>query len=134
MGTTKIPAEKTAHDIMTVLVASGARQIASDYDERGRIRGLRFLIEARGVLLAFTLPVRIDPLLKHLRNDRAQAERVAWRQLLRWTEAQMAMIQVGMVRPEEVYAPYMLQADGRTLFEALIESKFKALAAPEGRS
>lgn len=129
MGTTKIPVEKTAHEIMSVLVASGARQIATDYGERGAIRALRFVIESQGVPIAFSLPVRVDPLLKHLRNDRAQAERVAWRQLLRWTQAQMAMIEVGMVRAEEVYAPYALDASGRTLFESLFESRFKAITA-----
>jgi hypothetical protein len=88
------------------------------------------VIESQGIQLAFALPVRVEPLVKRLRGDRAQAERVAWRQLLRWTQAQMAMVEVGMVRAEEVYAPYMLQAGGRTLFELLTESRFKALPAP----
>lgn len=129
MGTTKIDPQKTAGEIMAVLVASGARQIASDYDAGGKIRGLRFVIEAQGQTLAFALPIRVDTLLKHLRNDRAQAERVAWRQLLRWVQAQLAMIEVGMVRAEEVYVPYMLQAGGKTLYEVMWESKFKAIEA-----
>jgi hypothetical protein len=43
----------------------------------------------------------------------------------------MALIDIGMVRAEEVYAPYMLQRDGRTLFEVIAGSGFKALPAPE---
>jgi len=131
MGRTEIATEKTAAEIQQVLVASGARQIVADYGPQGNINGLRFVIEAQGMLLAFALPVRVEPLVKQLRGDRAQAERVAWRQLLRWVQAQMAMIEVGMVRAEEVYAPYMLQRDGRTLFELLAEAQFKALPAPE---
>lgn len=130
MGSTKVSAEKTAQEVMGVLVASGARQIASDYDIQGKITGLRFCIESQGQVLAFSLPARTDALVKRLRNDRAQAERVAWRQLLRWTQAQMAMIEAGMVKAEEVYSPYMLQAGGQTLFEALTASRFKGIAAP----
>lgn len=131
MGTTKIEAEKTAGEITQILVRSGARQIAMDYDERGFIKGLRFILPIQGQEAAFSLPVRTQSLLRFCRNDAAQARRVAWRQLLRWVEAQLAMIDVGMVKPEEVYAPYLLQASGMTLFEALCTTKFKALPAPE---
>ena len=81
MGTTKIEPQKTAAEIMTVLVASGARQIATDYGPAGKIKGLRFVISVSGREAIFALPVRTEPLMKHLRNDREQAERVAWRQL-----------------------------------------------------
>jgi len=130
MGTTQISPEKTCSEIMQVLVKSGARQIASDYGPGGKINGLRFVIEVQGTHVGFELPVRVDPLMKRIGN-RDQAERVAWRQLLRWTQAQMALIEVGMVRAEEVYAPYMLTPDGRTLYQMLTESKFKALPAPQ---
>ena len=132
MGTTKIDAAKTAGEIMRVLVASGARQIASEYNAAGEIKGLRFSINASGCDLAFALPIRVDALLKHFRNDKAQANRVAWRQLLRWVQAQLAMIEVGMVRAEEVYVPYMLQpGTGQTLFEVMSASKFKQITAGE---
>jgi hypothetical protein len=131
MGTTKIAAEKTAMEIQAVLVASGARQIASDYASGGKITGLRFIIEVTGRQVAFSLPVRTEALRKHLRGDIAQAERVAWRQLLRWAQAQLAMIDVGMVKAEEVYAPYMLQQNGQTLYELMAGQQFRALPAPE---
>lgn len=83
MGTTKIAAEKTCQEIMTVLVASGARQIACDYNDKGKVRSLQFVIPIREMDVAFSLPARVESLLKHVRNDREQAERVAWRQLLR---------------------------------------------------
>ena len=130
MGTTKISAEKTAGEIIQVLVRSGARQIATEYSAAGKISGLRFMITADGAQLGFSLPVRTELLVRKLRNDKDQAERVAWRQLLRWTEAQLAMIEVGMVKPDEVYAPYMLHRDGRTLYQVLTATKFKALCAP----
>ena len=134
MGTTRISPEKTAMEIQLVLVASGARQIASDYDQQGKISALRFVIEVQGHQLAFALPVRSEALVRRLRGDKAQAERTAWRQLLRWTEAQMALIDVGMVRAEEVYAPYLLQASGKTLFETLMGSRFKLLPSPKSEA
>ena len=132
MGTTKIAAENTAMEIQMVLVRSGARQIASDYDAQGKIRGLRFCIPVNGQDYAFALPVRTESLTKLCRGDRAQAERVAWRQLLRWTEAQMAMIDVGMVKAGEVYAPYLLRESGVTLWEELVTRQLKSLPAPSG--
>jgi hypothetical protein len=63
-------------------------------------------------------------------RDREQAERVGWRQLKRWLEAQLALVETEMVEMREVFAPYLLAEDGRTLFECLEESRFKALPAP----
>ena len=134
MGTTTIEAGKTASEIMTVLVQSGARQIATDYDTFGNISGLRFMINAQGRDILFALPVRVDPLLPYLRHDKAQARRVAWRQLFRWVQAQFALIDLKMVKPEEVYAPYAVMPNGQTLFEVLSTSQFKQLAAPEVKS
>ena len=134
MGTTSISPQKTVSEIMTVLVASGARQIATDYGVNGSPKGLRFSIGVNGTDHTFALPVRPESLLKYLRGNREQAERVAWRQLLRWVQAQLAMIEVGMVRAEEVYVPYMIQPGTQhTLFEIMTGSHFKMLPAPEVR-
>ncbi len=70
-------------------------------------------------------------LVKLLRGDRAQAERTAWRQVLRWVEAQMAMIDAGMTQTQEVFMPYAVipGTDNKTMFQAW-ESQQKQLAAP----
>ncbi len=145
METTKIAPEKTATEITARLVQAKARQIVLDYDANGKATGLRFVIEVDGCQVPFGLPVRVDPVFKimngrrktarisHTVADREQAERVAWRQLLRWVEAQLAMIETGMVRTEEVFLPYAIQRDGRTLFQVFQEHQFKALPAPEAR-
>jgi hypothetical protein len=143
METTQIPPEKTAADIVNFLVRMNASQIAMTYENQ-KIIGLRFAIQKDGRDVPFTLPVRTEPVYKILlkrrkgscgpsvqQQVREQAERVAWRQLLRWIEAQFAMIDVGMVEPTQVFLPYMQGADGRTLFEVMAASQFKALPAPE---
>lgn len=132
METTEIAASKTSSEVTTCLVIAGARQIAMDYDGSGSVTGMRFCMMAGGALVAFSLPVRTRPIFEILNGrrkyshdrdnckdrDMAQAERVAWRQLLRWIQAQVAMIQTNMVKPEEVFLPYMLHGQsGRTLFE-----------------
>jgi hypothetical protein len=38
-----------------------------------------------------------------------QAYRVAWRNILDWVQAQMALLEIGMAKIEEVFLPYMDQ-------------------------
>ncbi len=58
-----------------------------------------------------------------------RAERIAWRQLLRWVQIQIAMIQTGMVDAAEVFLPYM-EVGGRTLYRAFADTQFKRLPPP----
>lgn len=143
METTAVAPEKTAAEITTLLVMSGARQISMDYDEAGKLAGLRFVLAIHGGLLPFKLPVRTEPVFKILNGrrkysydrtncaekDRAQAERVGWRQLLRWVQAQLAMIETGMVATEEIFLPYMQNPDGQTVYELFAGTHFKQLPA-----
>ena len=122
MGTTKIDPMKNAGEIMKALQESGAQQIVTEFDTQRDVTGMRFTLVVGSVIWAFSLPVRWEPLLRRVGNDKARAKRVAWRQLLRWVQAQLALIETGMVRPEEVYAPYRLLPDGRTLGQALLSA------------
>ena len=139
MGTTMIPALQTAGEISTALVAAGATSINTDY-ENGRIVGLDWRMDiGRGQDGIFKMPVRVDPIFRMLNEARTdpvkwqerdyeQAERVAWRQLLRWVQAQCAFIETDMVSPAEVFAPYLIVGNnGETLYEAMIDAKFKLL-------
>lgn len=142
METTEIPAERTAAEVSMALVQAGAATVSVRYKD-GKIIGMSWTMQVRGVELPFAMPARIEPVFQILKKRRtgyldneaiarirAQSERVAWRQLLRWVQAQLAMIEVGMVQRAEVFMPYMTQADGSTFFE-YFESKQLALPAPE---
>lgn len=143
METTEIPAEKTAGEILSALVAVGATQVATDY-EAGKIKGLRWtmLVPGQGERL-FAMPARIEPVYKILaaRNEyaspaqkeqlQAKARRVAWRQLLRWVQAQLAMIDCGMTEASEVFFPYIQTPSGQTLFDAFKVGQLRALLPPE---
>lgn len=92
METTKIPADRTAAEVVAELVKARAKSINVDY-ENGQPQGIQWILTVDGVDRCFRLPARIKPILHRLRNpNQAQAERVAWRQLLRWVQAQNAMI------------------------------------------
>lgn len=142
MQTTAIPAMQTAGEIISLLVQSGAREISQTYDGKMKLTGVRFTLEvAPGMIRLFSLPVRIEPVFKCINGarkynwdrtesaakDREQAERVAWRQLYRWCQAQLAMIQTGMVEAGEVFLPYMEHESGQTLFELVKSNSQKLL-------
>lgn len=50
--------------------------------------------------------------------DREQAERVAWRIVKDWVEAQMAILESEMVHMDEIFLPYMVNNSGQTFFQA----------------
>jgi len=145
METTEIAAERSAADVSSELIKAGATQIASTY-EAGKIVGLRWTMRVNGAETLFEMPARVFPIYKILmrrvgydikvepasdkRNVKVweKAERVAWRQLLRWVQAQNAMIETGMVQPAEVFNAYWIPpGHDKTLFQLLTGSQFKLL-------
>ncbi len=114
------------------LASAGASAVLTEYTKDRKIRGLSFKLEIKGEQVPFSLPARIDPVFKYIQSGRAprnryrheeadkeQSERVAWRQLLRWIQAQLAMIDCGMVEASEVFLPYVQTGPGQTLYERL---------------
>lgn len=145
METTEIAAERTAAEIVAVLVGAGATQINTEY-EKGQIKGLRWIMRVAGADALFAMPARIEPIYKILKGRnrntwfssqdeqrmQEKARRVAWRQLLRWVQAQTAMIECGMAEAGEVFFPYLQTPSGQTLFEIFKEQGMKMLPPPPG--
>lgn len=147
METTEVPCERSLAEITSKLVQSGANQITTNHDG-GRISGVTFAFRVGSDLIPFALPVRTEPIFKILNGrrqhhgqfsrsamaarDREQAERVAWRQLLRWVEAQFALIETGMVQTHEVFMPYQQAPDGRTMFQHFEDRRLLAAPAKDG--
>lgn len=143
MENTKIDPTRTAGEVTSELVRAGAISINTEY-KAGKVCGLRWIMRVAGNDTLFDMPVRVDPIYQLLKKRSAgnsqfdaaktmlKAERIAWRQLLRWVQAQNAMIETNMVQAAEVYLPYMVvHASGQTLFQKLSDSQFKMLPAPE---
>lgn len=142
METTEISAERTIAEIERSLIAHGAAAVLKDC-EAGVIIAVSFKIKTPAGDMPFRLPCRwqaIETLLSkraHKRYPsnregaarREKAKRVAWRQILRWVEAQMALVETSMVTVEEVFFPYLQDPSGRTLYEHHQEQRL--LQAPK---
>jgi hypothetical protein len=144
METTKISATRTAQQICSLLAESGASAVLTEYDENRKISGLSFKLKCKGEIMPFSLPVRTDSVYEilhgrrvrnpwnHEEDDRQQAERVAWRQLLRWVEAQLSLISIGMSDVSEVFFAYIQTGPHETLYQRLTASGRLALPAAKG--
>lgn len=133
--TTTIDAMKTVSEIEYILMKHGAKSIMKNYED-GTVTGLSFLIDTGIQQIPVRLPAKIDGCLQVLRKEkkenprkqikdtREQAERVAWRILKDWVEAQMALLDIEMVRFEEIFLPYIETNTGQTVYERLEERQF----------
>lgn len=120
--TTKVNVYTTLGEIQGQLVKHGAKKIMQDYDDKQRIVALTFLIDTPAGARGIRLPANVDAVHKVLTRqkvkcDREQAERVAWRIVKDWVEAQMAILESEMVQMDEIFLPYMVNDSGKTLFE-----------------
>lgn len=140
LQTTTISVSKTLAEVDALLGDMGARRIMRDMDGAGRVTRLCFSLACGDAEIPFTLPARFDGVLRQLRSqrsprtrdrmldeDKRQAERICWRQILAWLRAQWALIQAGMSSAEEVMMPYQTLPSGQTFFEAYRERGAKAL-------
>ena len=110
--------------------------------KNGELEGVAFSMDVEGNEVSFLLPAKPEPIfdifqarrkrcdVKQRAADQAQAERVAWRQILRWIEAQVALIETGMVEPPEVFLPYAVIAPGKTLYQLFIQYQAQGLMLP----
>lgn len=133
--TTTIDAFKTVSEIEYILMKHKAKSIMKNYEGES-ITGLSFLIDTGVQQIPIRLPVKIDECLmvlkkekrenprKQIKDTREQAERVAWRILKDWIEAQMALLDIEMVRFEEIFLPYIEMNSGQTIFQELEKKQF----------
>lgn len=120
--TTKVDVFVTLGEIQSVLVKHGARKIMQEFDLDGRVNALSFMVDTPVGQRGFVLPAHVGAVQKvlesqHVKVDRNQAERVAWRILKDWVQAQMAILESGMAELDEVFLPYMADNSGLTMFE-----------------
>lgn len=126
---------ETVSEIECILIKHKAKSIMKNYDGES-VTGLSFLIDTGMQQIPVRLPVKVDECLKILKKEkresprkqikdtREQAERVAWRILKDWVEAQMALLDMEMVRFEEIFLPYIETDNGQTIFERLEDKQF----------
>lgn len=133
--TTTVDAFKTVSEIEYILMKHKAKSIMKNYDGES-ITGLSFLIDTGIQQIPVRLPVKIDECLEVLKKEkrnsprsnikatRDQAERVAWRILKDWVEAQMALLDIEMVSFCEIFLPYIETNNGQTVYQRLEDKQF----------
>lgn len=142
--TTTIDPAKSVSEIISMLAVAKAQAITQRYDGFGNITAIEFSILTEFGQMGFMLPADVRPVIatlksqalarkipKRFAHDATQARRVAWRILKDWVEAQLAIIQLGMVKMEQVFLPYAIDPQtSKTFYEKLVETKFERLALP----
>lgn len=118
-------------EITRRLVEHGATQVLQNYDQ-GRVVGLAFALPTPRGVQQYRLPVDIAAVEKVMGAYRSgippryqtteQAERVGWRILKDWIEAQLAIVATQMVTVDEVLLPYML-LDGDTIYQHYLSAQ-----------
>lgn len=124
--TTIVPADRSIAEIQQGLVKNGATGIAYEFEKNGRIAALMFRLPMAGESAQFALPVNwklFQVVLKEQKvrhwQDEDYVYRVAWRNLRDWVLAQLALYETAMVELPQVFLPFVQNATGRTLYEAV---------------
>jgi uncharacterized protein YceK len=138
----EISIDKIFTDLQRTLVQHGAKQISFDYGDDGQIHSVQFVIKGAGRFIPVRLPARVEKAQAVLKRQweagiishktgkekaygNEQAYRVAWKNILEWTQAQMALLEIEMVKLEEIFLPYMVTKSGETYFETLERKNFR---------
>lgn len=134
--TTKIPALQTVGEIQGILAAHGAKKIMMDYGEDGKVKSVVFALETATGLRGYLLPARIDGVAAVLAKQRVKcdyetAERVAWRIVKDWIDAQMAFLESEQAAMDEIFLPYMVDNEGQTLYNVFLENRLKFIGLEE---
>src|SRR4051812_34261928 len=117
--TTEIQEHRTLTEIQRLLGQAKASAILQEMNGAGDVEAIAFRINTQFGQMQFRLPANVqavDATLKaqykagkidrRFANDSRHSRRVAWRIIRHWLEAQIALVTVGLAKPEEVFLPY----------------------------
>lgn len=124
----KSPVENSLKEIEKALVQAGAIGISRGY-ENGRITSLIFGIKLKDQTINFKLPVNWKKVQQVLKNEGfARSEdddasyRISWAILRDWVTAQMAILATETVELPQLFLPYAMSGDGKTLYDKVMSS------------
>lgn len=131
---TTIAAEKTVGEVIGLLTRRGVLSVNTEFTEAGKLAGLSFVMRTDYGPRMYKLPVHAEGVRRVLQANGApparrtpeHAAKVAWRIAKEWLEVQMALVDAGLARLDEVMMPYML-TDERTMYEVYRDNAMKAL-------
>jgi hypothetical protein len=146
--TSQMPITRIFDNIRRVLVEHGAKQIVEEYGNNGEISSIAFIVPIANRMLPIKLPARterVQHLLErqskagqvkesHIRRlflygkadeRRKQAYRITWKNIHDWIVAQTALLDMELVKLEEIFLPYITNKNGNTLFEVYEQTQFR---------
>jgi len=152
--TTEVPASRSIAEITEILQEGGATALMFQYGVEREVVAVTFQMPTTFGVLPFTLPAKIGEVIatlnaqikaesarvnqrsnyrrkipRSLFNNKAQAERIAWRIVKDWLEAQIAMSSIGNAKFEQIMMPFV-QIGGKSFYEHMVERGTLALPAP----
>lgn len=150
MQNTAVVCNRTRSEIIKLLETScRAKSIMLDNSqEDGQQHIVWTMPVSPQVNRTFRLPVRVQAVYQSLRqkrsprgrgrvdtekSDMTKAKMIAWRQALRWLQAQIAYMDTGQVTASEVFLPYMLTPAGSTVFDQFDASVNKQITAGDAQ-
>jgi hypothetical protein len=137
--TTKVPAARTVSEIQAILGAKGACRVSVDY-ENGRAAAMTFGLKIGGSEVGFRLPCNVEGVAQAIKKsnpkgslwrDTAQVERIAWRIVKDWIEAQVALVEAAQAEMAEVFLPYAVHNDGQTFFQHFKSNQLRLTSGGE---
>jgi hypothetical protein len=153
--TTEVPAGRSIADITQILQHGGASAIMLENAPDHTIEAVSFLMVTTFGRIPFKLPANVPAVMatlnaeiaaedviarkrsryrrklpRNLLNNRAQAERIAWRIAKDWLEAQMALAQIGSAKFEQIMLPFA-DLKGKSFYQRMVERGTLSLPAPE---
>jgi hypothetical protein len=136
--TSTVAVQKSVNEIQDMLVSRKAKNVMFEYDN-GMLVGMVFIIDTSKGSLPIKLPARVKLVERLFYQDKNkgssyykkeltdvqkdQAYRTAWKNLRDWVDIQMTLLDLDMVKMEEVFLPYMVTSDGKTTFFEWTENR-----------
>ena len=139
--TTAIPEGKTIMEIEQILAQFRATAILKDYQEDGSVKAISFKIMTEYGEMPFKIPMDDRAIAKYrseqftgyikkenTKNDLDTARKIGWRIIKDWIHSQLSIVQLRLVKVEEVFLPYMFNYNtNKTFYKMLEEKKFKGM-------
>lgn len=117
--------------IQALLAEHNASQVSMDY-HNGKPVALTFWMKVGSNHVPFRITVDVEGMLYAMKRDKKvpkssctkeQAERTAWKNKYEWLHLQMAEIEAGQARIEQLLLGYAVTPSGDTLFEAMASNQ-----------
>lgn len=135
--TTTIPVARTLGEVMALLADAGAEQIVTKYGPDRQPAGIAFALRTPDGPAGYRLEVDAGHILARMdswyfnghtkagKPTKEQAQRVAWRTLQDWLEAQVELIRNGLAPLDQVMLPWrVVDGSGTTMYRALAARQF----------